>query len=132
MASYTEGDCQLSHIVEIATEVRDPAAIGAACHRLTLPPPVHGPTRLFAGEVTGWAVRLPDWKYPAVCNTETGRVHYDTYGGRWGDESRLHEFLQAYAVEKTRIEVRTQGHTMTEESLPDGSIRMTVAVGGAA
>lgn len=122
----------MSHIVEIATEVRDPAAIRAACQRLTLPPPAYGPTRLFAGEVTGWAVRLPDWKFPAVCNTDTGRVHYDNYGGRWGDESRLHEFLQIYAVEKTRIEVRKQGHTMTEESLPDGSIRMTVAVGGAA
>lgn len=122
----------MSHIVEIATLVRDPAVIHSACHRLALPPPVHGATRLFSGEVTGWAVQLPDWRFPAVCDTETGRVHYDVYGGRWGDESHLHKFLQMYAVEKTRVEVRRQGHTMTEEPLSDGSIRMTVVVGGAA
>ncbi|MDP6557883.1 MAG: hypothetical protein QGF59_02495 [Pirellulaceae bacterium] len=73
----------MSHIVEIVTEVRDPAAIRAACQRLTLPPPVHGTTRLFFGEATGWAVRLRDWKYPVVCDTESGKVHYDNYNGAW-------------------------------------------------
>jgi len=122
----------VSHIVEIATQVRDPVAIRAACERLRLPPPVHGATKLFAGEVIGWAVQLREWRFPVVCDTTTGKVHYDNYGGRWGDESRLHRFLQAHAVEKTRIEVRKQGHTMTEKSLPDGSVRLTVAVGSAA
>ena len=121
----------MSHIVEIVTEVRDPAAIRAACQRLTLPPPVHGTNRLFSGEAIGWAVRLRDWKYPVVCDTESGKVHYDNYNGAWGNESRLHRFLQTYTVEKTRIEARKQGYGMTEQSLPDGSVRLTVAVGGA-
>ncbi len=91
----------MSHIVEITTEIRDPAAIRAACQRLTLPPPVHGTNRLFSGEATGWAVRLRDWKYPVVCDTENGKVHYDNYNGAWGNESKLHRFLQTYTIEKS-------------------------------
>ena len=91
----------MSHIVEIVTEVRDPVAIRSACQRLTLPLPVLGRTKLFSGEVVGWAVPLRDWKYPIVCNTETGTVHYDNYNGVWGDESRLHRFLQMYTIEKS-------------------------------
>ncbi len=122
----------MSHIVEIATKVRDPAAICAACQRLTLPPPIHGRTKLFSGEVVGWAVQLPDWKYAIACETTTGTVHYDNFNGAWGDEKRLHRFLQMYAIEKTRIEARQQGRNVSEESLPDGSVRLTIAVGGAA
>ena len=37
----------LSHIVTIKTEVRDPAAVAAACRRLALPEPVQGTAKLF-------------------------------------------------------------------------------------
>ena len=43
----------MSHIVTIKTEVRDPAAVAAACLRLGLPEPVHGTAKLFDGEATG-------------------------------------------------------------------------------
>jgi hypothetical protein len=39
--------------------------------------------------------------------------------------------LQAYAVEKTKIEARRKGHAVTEQQLADGSIKLTVQVGGA-
>jgi len=65
----------MSHIVSITTKLRDPAAIAAACQRLRLAAPEHGSFQLFAGqEATGWAVRLPDWRYPAVIDTATGVV----------------------------------------------------------
>jgi hypothetical protein len=121
----------VSHIVTIKTEVRDAAAVRAACKRLGLPQPVHGTTELFSGEVTGLAVELPDWRYPAVCDTETGQVHFDNYNGRWGDQEHLDRFLQSYAVEKARIEARKKGHTVTEQQLQDGSIKLTINVGGA-
>lgn len=50
----------------------------------------------------------------------------------WGDRLHLDRFLQSYAVEKTRIEARKRGHTVTEQSLVDGSIKLTAQVGGAA
>jgi len=122
----------LSHIVEIRTEVRDAAGVRAACGRLRLEPPVEGTTKLYSGEATGLAVKLPDWRYPVVFQTATGEAKYDNFNGRWGDQARLNEFLQAYAVEKAKLEARRKEHSVTEQSLEDGSIRVSVQVGGAA
>ncbi len=122
----------MSHIVRIQTEVRDGAAVFAACRRRQLAEPVAGKHRLFSSEVEGLAVNLRDWSYPAVCKLETGEVLYDNFGGRWGEQRELDQFMQAYAVEKARIEARKRGHTVTEQSLTDGSIKLTVQIGGAA
>ena len=122
----------MSHIVRIQTEVRDGAAVFAACRRRQLAEPVAGKHRLFSSEVEGLAVNLRDWSYPAVCKLETGEVLYDNFGGRWGEQRELDQFMQAYAVEKARIEARKRGHTVTEQSLADGSIKLTVQIGGAA
>ena len=122
----------MSHIVEIRTEVRDAAGVRAACQRLQLAPPVQGSHRLFAEEVSGLGVRLPGWRYPAVCQLETGEIRYDNYGGRWGQPQHLDRFLQMYTVEKAKIEARRRGNTCTEQPLADGSIRLTINVGGAA
>jgi hypothetical protein len=46
----------MSHTVTIKTEVRDAAAVRAACHRLGLADPVEGTTRLYGGEASGLAV----------------------------------------------------------------------------
>ena len=120
----------MSHIVTVKTEVRDYAAVSAACRRLQLPPPVAGTAQLFSGEVSGLIVRLPGWAYPAVIDTTTGQVHYDNFHGAWGDQAQLDRFLQIYAVERTRIEARKKGHQITEQALADGSIKLTITVGG--
>lgn len=122
----------MSHVVTIRTQVRDEAAIQAACRRLTLPAAERGTFRLFSGEVSGIAVRLRKWRYPLVCQTDTGELRYDNFSGRWGEPQRLDEFLQMYGVEKARIEARRQGHSVTEQRLSDGSIRLTIQVGGGA
>ena len=121
----------MSHVVEVKAEVRDAAAVTAACQRLRLPQPVQGTHRLFSGEVAGLGVQLPDWRYPAVCQLETGEIRYDTYGGRWGEQKHLDAFLQSCAVEKAKIEARRRGNTCTEQQLADGSIKLTINVGGA-
>lgn len=122
----------MSHIVSIKSEVRDAAAVKAACKRLGLPEPVQGKTKLFSGEVEGLAVQLPDWTYPVVADLASGKLQYDDYQGRWGSNTELSKFLQAYAVEKCRIEARKKGHTCTEQTLADGSIKLTVQVNGGA
>lgn len=118
----------MSHIVQIQTEIRDPSALVAACQRLKLPQPVRRTVQLFAAEATGLAVDLPGWRYPVVCETKTGRIHYDNYGGRWGEQKHLDRLAQSYAVEKARIEARRQGHTVTERLLADGSISLRIDV----
>lgn len=122
----------MSHIVEIKTEIRDEAAVKAACTRLQLAAPEHKTVRLFNATVTGLSVQLPGWQYPVVANLQTGQVQFDNYGGHWGEQKHLNSFLQAYAVEKARIEARKRGHSVSETRLEDGSIRVTVRVGGAA
>ena len=122
----------MSHIVTIKTEVRDAAAVRSACDRLGLRRPVPGMHRLFSGEVRGLGVQLPDWRYPVVCQLENGQLQYDNFEGRWGDRKHLDRFLQSYAVEKCRLEARRKGHSLTEQHLPDGSIKLTVQVQGGA
>jgi len=122
----------MSHIVEIKTEIRDAVAIRAACQRLTVPEPVFGEVKLFSTSATGWAVQLPEWRYPVVCDVNTAKIAYDNYGGRWGEQVHLDRFLQSYAVEKAKLEARRKGHSVTEQSLRDGSIKLTVTVGGVA
>ena len=122
----------MSHIVQIKTEVRDGIAVQAACQRLGLEAPVLGTVTLFATEASGLLVRLTGWIYPVVFDTRSGQVRFDNYGGRWGEQVQLDRFLQAYAVEKTKIEARRKGHTVFEHTLDNGSIKLTVTVGGAA
>ena len=77
-------------------------------------------------------MQLPGWQYPVIADVASGQVKFDNFGGRWGDQQHLDRFLQMYAVEKCRIEARKVGRSLTEQVLPDGSIKLTVQVGGGA
>ena len=120
----------MSHVVTIKTEVRDPNALRLACRRNELDEPVHGTVKLFSSEVTGYQVQLPRWRYPIVCDTKSGEVAFDNYEGHWGDTVHLDRLIQAYATEKALIESRRQGHSVTEQTLSDGSIKLVIQVGG--
>ena len=122
----------MSHVVTLKSQLQDPAGVAAACHRLGLAGPVHKTVKLFSAEATGLAVQLPDWQYPVVIDTTSGQVRYDNYGGRWGEQGRLDAFLQAYAVEVVKAQSRRKGHTVTEQALENGSIKLTVQVNGGA
>jgi hypothetical protein len=119
----------MSHIVTVQAKAHDPAAIAAACRRLNLPAPVEGTARLYSGEATGLLVQLPGWLYPAVIDPLTGIVRCDTFEGRWGDPKQLDRFLQAYSVEKCRIEAHRKGLLVSEQTLQDGSIRLSLREG---
>ena len=119
----------MSHIVEITTEVRDGVAVADACKAIPLAPPVAGRHQLFAGIADGLAVYLPGWTYPVVCDTSTGKLSYDNFGGRWGDPAHLERFLQGYAVAKVKLEARRAGHRVREQKLGDGSVRLTLTTG---
>ena len=120
----------MSHIVTIKTEIRDVAALSAACSRLGLKPPVHGTAQLYSSHATGQIVELPGWTYPVVIDTESRQLAYDNYAGAWGDQNELDKLLQSYAVEKAKLEARKQGHSVTEQALADGSIKLIIQVAG--
>lgn len=118
----------MSHIVQIKTEVRDVEAIKGACRRLKLEEPVNANHHVFSVHRQGWGVKLPNWTYPVVCNTETGAVDFDNYNGSWGKQEELDKFLQAYAVEKAVLEAQRNGYSLYETTLPDGSIELSITM----
>ena len=118
----------MSHIVSIQTQIRDRAAVEAACLRLQWPEPEQGSFRLFNSTVEGLGVRAPRWQYPIVCELQTGQLHYDNFEGRWGDPKHLDKFKQAYAIEKTKLEARRQGRSVFETQLEDGSVQLVVEI----
>src|SRR5438105_11183607 len=119
----------MSHIVTIETRIHDPAASAAACQRLGVPQPVQGTARLYSGEASGLLLQLPGWQYPAVIDPRSGVVQYDNYEGAWGEQAHLDRFLQAYAVERAKLEARKQGYAVSEQALSDGSIRVQIVEG---
>src|SRR4051794_16846789 len=125
------GGSPVSHIVPIAAEGRDPTAGAAPRPPLGLTEPARGTATLFSGEAAGLLVKLPDWLYPVVVDTATGQVRFDNYNQAWGRQEHLDRFLQAYAIEKALLEARKRGHAVVEQPLPDGSVKLTIAVGGA-
>jgi hypothetical protein len=117
----------MSHIVSIRTEIKDLAAVRAACVRLGLSAPVDGTHKLFNDQqAIGYAVRLNGWLYPAVVDLTSGGIQYDNFGGSWGADSELARFKQAYAIEKAKLEARKLGHNCREQVLADGSIKLTI------
>ncbi|MCR9210747.1 MAG: hypothetical protein NXI28_21165 [bacterium] len=119
----------MSHTVTIATHVLDAAAVRKACDRLGLDEPVEGEVKLFSQTVLGLAVQLAKWRYPVVFDLATGETRFDNYQGYWGNQKELDQFLQAYAVEKTKLEARRKGYSVTERSLEGGRIQLSVNVG---
>ncbi|OAI42042.1 hypothetical protein AYO40_02085 [Planctomycetaceae bacterium SCGC AG-212-D15] len=119
----------MSHVVQISMRLRDPVAIAAACRRLNLPEPVHGTARLYSAEATGLLVRLLEWEYPIVINTDAGSVVFDNFNEHWGKKAELYGFMQMYAVEVAKLEAHKKGHQVTESQLQDGSIKLQILEG---
>lgn len=122
----------MSHIVTIKTKVTDPAALNAACRRLGLEAPVQGTAKLFSSHATGLIVKLPGWTFPAVVDTASGEVKFDNYNGAWGKQEELDKLLQAYAIERAKSEARRVGHSVTEQPLSNGSIKLVIQLTGGA
>jgi len=122
----------LSHIVTIRTQIKDSTALAAACRRLGLAEPVQGTAQLYGGKATGLIVNLPGWRYPVVVDIATAEIRFDNFNQVWGEQSQLDRLMQAYACEKAKLEARRQGHAVTEQPMPDGSIKLTIQVGGGA
>ena len=121
----------MSHIVTIQTQIKDVAALRLATNRLGLAEPIFGTAKLFSSEATGWQVQLPRWRYPVVADVKAGSLAFDNYEGRWGDQVELDRLVQRYAIEKASLESRRAGHTVLEKPLEDGTVKLTIQIGGA-
>lgn len=120
----------MSHLVTIEVEVKNTLAVEKACQRLNLELPRVGTAQVYQTNVTGLMVKLTGWEYPLVIDTETGKVNYDNYGGVWGSQDRLDEFMQAYMAEQTKLDAQAINASYSEETLENGDLLLTVCEPG--
>lgn len=120
--------CGMSHTSEIKSSLTDANAILAACKELGLAEPKTEKVRLYDGkEYTGLAVRLKGWNYPVVIELKTGKLHYDNYGGGWGQQSELNKLTQMYGVAKATMIARKKGYAVQRTTMSNGTIRLQVS-----
>ena len=124
----------MSHIVTVQTQVRDAAAVRAACQRLGLPAAVQGKTRLFSGEVEGPGraiARLGLSGGRAIPPAD--RSSYDNFSGRWGDHEHSTASSRRMPARGPRPKApKTRAPMSPRAQLPDGSIKLTIQVQGGA
>lgn len=103
----------MSHTMNIKTEIKDLAALAATCDRLGYKLETNSTFNLYSSQESGAGVYLPGWRFPVVVD-QAGVVHYDNYGGRWGEESELHKLEAYYGLEKAKLEAYKQGYSVIE------------------
>lgn len=120
----------MSHIVTVNTEVKNVAAIHAACRRLGLDAPEERQFKMYGSQTaTGVGVRLKGWQYPVVFDKDTGKAEYDNYNGARGPQARFNEFMQAYAIEAAKLAAAAAGKTCYEQPMPNGGVRLVIEDG---
>ena len=88
--------------------------------------------QLFSGQAAGFTVRLPGWQYPVVCDVSTGHLNYDNYEGYWGNRKNSTCSCRPMQSRKLASRRSRQGHSVIEQQLADGSIKLTIRVAGGA
>ena len=66
-------------------------------------------------------VKFDSWTYPVLV-APSGEIHYDNYGGKWGDISHLNKLKQMYGLEKSKKLARAQGYVCREHQKQDGAV----------
>jgi len=59
-------------------------------------------------------------------------LKYDNFKEQWGDQKHLDQFVQTYCIEKATLEARRKGYSVVEHPLANGSVKLTVNMGGTA
>lgn len=124
-----------SHTATVRVEFRDRDALGRAAERMGGRVIGEGEHRLFSTNEKGFAVQLPNWKFPIILR-EDGKLAFDNYNGAWGATADLESLTSAYAVEAARAAATAQGWMVQDETdgslivfHPDGGT-LTVSAGG--
>ena len=121
----------MTSVQTIASRIRDPVALAAACRRLGLPEPIHQTITLNGVSITGSIIPLPGCSNPIAIDLATGQVFYSGTEDSKADMRQIAKLLQAYACEKAAMEALSRGHSVSERQLEDGSIILSIKPGGA-
>jgi hypothetical protein len=144
-------EVRMSHLVTIKTEIKDLAAVGAACRRLGWTLKEGQSTYAWFGESVGdyplpegltvadlgkcdHSIGVPGAEYEIGLVKRGQRLMpvWDFWRSGGLSKDTGNQLAQAYAVEKTKAAARNQGHLVTETTMPDGKIRLTLSLAGGA
>lgn len=97
-----------------------------ACVRLSLDIEVE--STLVVGEVTlhGASVKFPELACQLFINLASGNIHSHDPAIFEIAEHRIRQLIQIYSVELAKAEFESQGLTVEEVLMPDGSVRLRV------
>ena len=125
----------MSHFTTIQTQIRDIAALRAACVELGVELSETGVARGYLGNTHrgDLVIRLKgpydiaitrqqDGSFGLTCDWWNGHVEQEV-GTNYG------RLLQLYGVHKAKIEAQRKGYTVRRQTLGDGSIKLVI--GGA-
>ncbi len=122
----------MSHFTTIATQIRDTAALKAACRELGLELLDNTEARGY-GRNTRHGDQVIRLKGPydiAVNRQPEGNygLSTDWWGGHVEREvgANFGRLLQLYGVHKARIEASRKGYTVRRETLKDGAIKLVI------
>lgn len=101
--------CANCHIVQTQCQVRCPQLLQFAAVRMGLENPVKQTWQVYKATKFGWGIKLKNWLFPVVFDTEKGEMYYDNFEDNWGNIKQLHKLLQAYQLETTLQTAQNQG-----------------------
>jgi hypothetical protein len=123
----------MSHFTEIKTQIKDIAALAAACKELGLPLIPNAKARGWAGDqlAAEFVIQLKGEFDVAVNRKPDGTygMTADWFGGIVENEvgKGCSKLNQLYAVHKATIEARKKGYIVTRQTGKNGNINLVMA-----
>ena len=122
----------MSHFVTVETQLRDIAALKAACRELGLDVQQNAEARGYAAnrQHGDFVITLKGPYDIAVNRKQDGTfgLTADQWQGHVAKEVGVNftRLMKLYSVHKVLIEAKRKGHTVRRQELKDGSVKLTV------
>jgi hypothetical protein len=113
----------VSHITKRKSSMTDLDVIKKACER-------HSDAAFRGVRGNAAEIKFGSWQNPVRIDLQTGECAFDNYGGRWGKNEVLEDFMQGYGVEAVKNQATLEGFGFEEELLANGAIKCVVPIGG--
>ncbi len=122
----------MSHFVTVETQIKDVAALKAACRELGLGVQENAEARGYAAnrQHGDFVITLKGPYDIAVNRKQDGTfgLTADQWQGHVAKEVGVNftKLMKLYSVHKVLIEAKRKGHTVRRQDLKDGSVKLTV------
>lgn len=123
----------MSHWTTVKTQIKDMAALDAACAELGLKLVHKGTARgYYKSETAPWVIKVPQAKYDIKVNLDAqgnASLTTDWYGGSVASAvgEGFSKINQLYAVHKVSMEAVSAGNIVTRMEGVDGSINLEIS-----